>query len=112
MRRIEHNLNTNRSRESKSKYNRNKILGNNRKNLIRSVDSLSVCPFTISSPESSEYYEKIWDRRYNDNTVPPIWVCHPLSVPLVTREMRKAGNSVNDIEKVISILHTISTTVD
>jgi hypothetical protein len=66
MRKMEHNLNTNRSRESKSKYNRNKILGNNRKNLIRSVDSLSVCPITISSPESSEYYEKIWDRRYND----------------------------------------------
>ena len=38
--------------------------------------------------------------------------CHPLSVPLVAREMRKAGFSVNDIEKVISILHTISTTVD
>ena len=76
------------------------------------MDSLSVCPITISSPESSEYYEKIRDRRYNDTQVPPIWVCHPLSVPLVAREMRKAGFSVNDIEKVISILHTISTTVD
>ena len=26
--------------------------------------------------------------------------CHPLSVPLVAREMRKAGFSINEIEKV------------
>ena len=96
MRRIEHTLNTNSNRESKSKYNRNKILGTIEKTL--GLWAVSLFPSLYHHLRAVNIM-KIWDRRYNDTQYHRFGDVI-LYVPLVAREMRKAGFTINEIEKV------------
>lgn len=103
MRRIEHILNTN-----SSKYNRNKILVDH--NVEETIEKtlelglwagLSVYPITKLSPERAMNIIKKYGTEHIMIHSAADWgVSDPLSVPIVAREMRKAGFSVNEIEKV------------
>ncbi|CAN5213981.1 TatD family hydrolase [soil metagenome] len=108
MRRIEHILNSNDSMERGVKYNRNKILVDH--NVEGTVEKtlelglwagLSVYPVTKLSPERAMNIIKKYGTDHIMIHSAADWgVSNPLSVALVAREMRKAGFSVNEIEKV------------
>jgi predicted metal-dependent TIM-barrel fold hydrolase len=104
MRRIEKILNTERGKH----YNRDKILvdHNVEETTGKTLDlgmwaGLSVYPVTKLSPERAmNIIKKYGTERIMIHSAADWGPSDPLSVPLVAREMRKAGFSINEIERV------------
>jgi uncharacterized protein len=104
MRRIEKILNTERGKH----YNRDKILvdHNVEETTGKTLDlgmwaGLSVYPVTKLSPERAmNIIKKHGTERIMIHSAADWGPSDPLSVPLVAREMRKAGFSINEIERV------------
>jgi uncharacterized protein len=104
MRRIERILNDDKG----NKYNRNKILidHNTEETIEKTLElglwtGLSVYPITKLSPERAINIVKKYGTKHIMVHSAADWgVSDPLSVPLTAREMRKAGFSIGDIEKV------------
>jgi predicted metal-dependent TIM-barrel fold hydrolase len=104
MRRIERIL----SSEQGKRYNRNKILVDH--NVEETIEKtlelgmwagLSVYPVSKLSPERAmNIIKKYGTERMMIHSAADWGVSDPLSVPLVAREMRKAGFSTNEIERV------------
>jgi predicted metal-dependent TIM-barrel fold hydrolase len=91
-----------------SRYNRKKILvdHNVEKTIEKTLElgmwaGLSIYPVTKLSPERAmNIVKKYGTERIMIHSAADWGISDPLSVPLVAREMRKAGFSVNQIEKV------------
>jgi uncharacterized protein len=104
MRRIEKILNTERGKH----YNRDKILvdHNVEETTGKTLElgmwaGLSVYPVTKLSPERAmNIIKKYGTERIMIHSAADWGPSDPLSVPLVAREMRKAGFSINEIERV------------
>jgi predicted metal-dependent TIM-barrel fold hydrolase len=106
IKRIENILLNNSS--SNNRYNRNKILVDH--NVEETIEKtlelgmwagLSVYPFSKLSPERAMNIIKKYDTdRIMVHSAADWGISDPLSVPLVAREMRKAGFSIDDIERV------------
>lgn len=104
MRRIEGILN----RESGKRYNRKKILvdHNVEETIANTLDlgmwaGLSVYPVTKLSPERAmNIIKKYGTEKIMIHSAADWGASDPLSVALVAREMRKAGFSTNEIERV------------
>ena len=94
--------------ESAKKYDRNKILvdHNVEETIAKTLElgmwaGLSVYPVSKLSPDRAmEIIRKHGTERIMIHSAADWGVSDPLSVPLVAREMRKAGFSTSDIEKV------------
>ncbi|MEW5839843.1 MAG: TatD family hydrolase [Thermoproteota archaeon] len=105
MRRIENILN---SDEGRRRYRRGKILvdHNVEETIQKTLElgmwaGLSVYPVTKLSPERAiNMIKKYGTERIMVHSAADWGVSDPLSVPLVAREMRKAGFSANEIEQV------------
>ena len=104
MERIEKVVNSDRL----NKYNRKKILvdHNTEETIEKTLElgmwaGLSVYPFTKLSPERvMNILKKHGTERIMTHSAADWGVSDPLSVALVAREMRKAGFSATEIEKV------------
>ncbi|WP_148680901.1 TatD family hydrolase [Candidatus Nitrososphaera gargensis] len=104
MRRIERILNS----ENGKRYKRNKILvdHNVEETIGKTLElgmwaGLSVYPVTKLSPERAmSIIKKYGTERIMIHSAADWGVSDPLSVPLVAREMRKAGFSISEIERV------------
>ena len=104
MRRIERILNDDKG----NKYNRNKILidHNTEETIEKTLElglwaGLSVYPITKLSPgRAINIVKKYGTKHIMVHSAADWGVSDPLSVPLTAREMRKAGFSIGDIEKV------------
>jgi hypothetical protein len=105
MKRIEQILTTG---VNSKKYTRNKILvdHNVEETIEKTLDlglwaGLSVYPFTKLSPERAiNIVDKHGSERIMIHSAADWGVSNPLSVPLTAREMRKAGFSSDEIERV------------
>jgi predicted metal-dependent TIM-barrel fold hydrolase len=90
------------------KYNRKKILvdHNTEETIEKTLElgmwaGLSVYPFTKLSPERAmNIVKKYGTERIMIHSAADWGVSDPLSVPLVAREMRKAGFGASDVEQV------------
>lgn len=104
MRRIERILNS----ENGKRYKRNKILvdHNVEETIGKTLElgmwaGLSVYPVTKLSPERAmSIIKKYGTERIMIHSAADWGVSDPLSLPLVAREMRKAGFSISEIERV------------
>jgi predicted metal-dependent TIM-barrel fold hydrolase len=104
MRRIERILNDDKG----NKYNRNKILidHNTEETIEKTLElglwaGLSIYPITKLSPgRAINIVKKYGTKHIMVHSAADWGVSDPLSVPLTAREMRKAGFSIGDIEKV------------
>jgi predicted metal-dependent TIM-barrel fold hydrolase len=104
MRRIERILNDDKG----NKYKRNKILidHNTEETIEKTLElglwaGLSVYPITKLSPgRAINIVKKYGTKHIMVHSAADWGVSDPLSVPLTAREMRKAGFSIGDIEKV------------
>ncbi|MFL6371849.1 MAG: TatD family hydrolase, partial [Nitrososphaera sp.] len=104
MRRIELILNS----ESGKRYNRQKILVDHKveETIAKTLEfgmwaGLSVYPVSKLSPERAmNIIKKYGAERIMVHSAADWGPSDPLSVPLVAREMRKAGFSTNEIERV------------
>jgi predicted metal-dependent TIM-barrel fold hydrolase len=94
--------------EGRQRYNRNKILvdHNEEETIEKTLElgmwaGLSVYPVTKLSPERAmNIIKKHGTERIMIHSAADWGVSDPLSVPLVAREMKKAGFSMSEIERV------------